>query len=213
MSTAGPAPPAATDSVPGASPPPRKPRKIFLLVGVVLAVAIGIGLFTSFGTSNNASGQVVAAGDPLPSFSAPNVGPTGPKDVSVSAHSGSPARPTVLLFFGAWCSACRSELPPIAAAVKRQDQGHGTLSRIRVIGVDTLDSPSTGRSFIQGEGVTFPVASDPDATITQGTFHFQGDPYTVFVNADGSVARVVPGAQLSPASFTVDERALIPSGR
>jgi peroxiredoxin len=212
MSTAVPAPSGAPDPVPGASPPPRKPRKVFLLVGTVLAVAIGIGLFTSVGSGKNSPGQEVAAGDAVPTFSAPNVQPTGPREVSVSATPGGAGSPTVLLFFGAWCTACRSELPPITAAVKRQDEAHGRLAGIRVIGVDTLDAPSTGRSFSQEEGVTFPVASDPDASITQGAFRFQGDPYTVFVDRDGRVARVVIGAQLTAASFTADERALIPSG-
>ncbi len=212
MSTAVPAPPGASDPVPGASPPPRGAAQDLPARRHRPGGCIGVGLFTSFGGGKNSSGQEVAAGDAVPTFSAPNVGPTGPREVSVSATPGGSGRPTVLLFFGAWCTACRSELPPIAAAVKRQDQGHGRLAGVRVIGVDTLDSPSTGRSFIQGEGVTFPVASDPDATITQGTFRFQGDPYAVFVDSDGNVARVVIGAQLTSASFTADERALIPSG-
>ena len=35
---------------------PRKPRKIFLVVGIVVAVALGIGLFTGLGTSPSSSG-------------------------------------------------------------------------------------------------------------------------------------------------------------
>ena len=60
--------------------------------------------------------------------------------------------------------------------------------------------------------MTFPVAPDPDADITSGLFYFKGDPYTVFVNGDGTINKIVIGAQLTPASFTADERALIPSG-
>jgi peroxiredoxin len=207
MSTAVPAPPAAPDPAAGASPQPRKPRKAFLLVGTVLAVGLGIGLFTSVGSTG--SSAQTAAGDPVPSFSRPNIGSSGPDQVSVPDKTGAP---TVLLFFGAWCTACRSELPPLAAAVKQQDAAHGALSRIRVVGVDTLDSPTTGKGFIQSEGIGFPVASDPDASVTQGAFHFDGDPYAVFVKSDGTIAKVVIGAQLSAASFVADERALIPSG-
>jgi len=210
MSTAVPAPPAATELVPGASPSSRKPRKVFLLVGVIVAVALGIGLFTSIGTGSTGSSGQPGPGDPVPAFRAQNVGPSGPATVSVSAAGG---RPTVLLFFGAWCTACQSELPPLAKAVQHQEAVHGSLSMIRVLGVDTLDAPSTARAFIRQEGVTFPVADDANAAITQSAFHFEGDPYTVFVNADGTVAKVVAGAQLTPASFTADERALIPSGR
>ena len=49
---------------------------------------------------------------------------------------------------------------PLAAAVRRQDEAHGALSRIHVIGVDSFDKASTARSFMHAAGVTFPVASE-----------------------------------------------------
>ena len=60
--------------------------------------------------------------------------------------------------------------------------------------------------------MTFPVASDPGAGITSGLFYFDGDPYAVFVNGNGTIAKIVRGAVLTPSSLTADERALIPSG-
>jgi peroxiredoxin len=209
-------PPVATAPEPGAVPDPaartpRKPRKVFLVVGLVLAVALGIGLFTSVGTSQSSSGGAYQGG-PVPVFSASNVGPTGSSQVAVPADGGGNGTPAVLLFFGSWCSSCQAELPPLTATVRQQDAAHGEFSRIHVIGVDTLDSPTDARNFIAKEGVTFPVAFDPNATITQTAFHFQGDPYTEFVRGDGTIAKVVPGAVLTPSSFTADERALIPSG-
>ena len=210
MSTAVPAPPGATEPAPGARPPSGKPRKIYLVVGIVLAVALGVGLFTHRSSGSGSSGGQPGPGDPVPSFSAQNVGSSGPASVSVSSRGG---KPTVLLFFGDWCSACHAELPPLAAAVARQEAGSGALRSVRVVGIDGLDAPSSAQAFIKSAGVTFPVAYDPDAAITAGKFAFAGDPYTVFVKADGTVARVVPGAQLTPASFTADERALLtPSG-
>ena len=83
---------------------------------------------------------------------------------------------------------------------------------IRVVGIDSFDTTSTAKSFIRAEGVTFPVATDPQAGITSGLFYFDGDPYAVFVRGNGTIARIVRGAVLTPASFTADERALIPSG-
>jgi hypothetical protein len=56
--------------------------------------------------------------------------------------------------------------------------------------------------------VTFPVAYDPDLTITEGDFYFVGDPHAVFVDADGKISAVAPSS-LTPASFTADEQALI----
>ncbi len=209
-------PPApGSEAAPGAGAPPvvRKPRKRFILIGlgIGLLIILLIGLLTSIGTSSSTT-SAPREGGAVPSFSGDNLGPTGSSQVSVPADGGGNGTPAVLLFFGAWCASCHQELPPLAAAVRKQDRGHGALSRIRVIGVDSFDKVSTAKSFIHAEGVTFPVASDPGAGITSGLFYFRGDPYAVFVNGDGTIAKIVPGAQLTPSSFTADERALIPSG-
>jgi len=194
---------------PAAGPGPRKPRKIFLLIGVVLAVVLGIFLFTGLGTSQNTSGAPYEGG-PVPAFSGANVGPVGPHRVSVTVAGTS--APTVLLFFGNWCASCHQELPPLAAAVQHQRQAKGGLARVHVVGIDDLDSVGSAHSFIRSAGVTFPVAYDPNATITANIFKFDGNPYAVFVQSDGTIQRIVRGAVLTPASLSADERALIPSG-
>jgi peroxiredoxin len=203
------------ETAPGAGAPPgvRKPRKRFILIGlgIGLLIIVLIGLLTSIGTSSTTT-SAPRQGGAVPSFTGANLGPTGSSEVSVPADGGGNGTPAVLLFFGAWCSSCHQELPPLAAAVRKQDQAHGALSRIRVIGVDSFDKTSTAKSFIHAAGVTFPVASDPGAGITSGLFYFDGDPYAVFVNGDGTIAKIVRGAVLTPSSLTADERALIPSG-
>jgi peroxiredoxin len=196
----------ATPEAPPAALPPRKPRKIFLVVGLVVAVALGIGLFTSIGTNKNAGPPV--AGDPVPSFTASLVNGSG--TVRVSAH-GTSGHPTVLLFFGDWCSICHTELPQLAATVRSQDAAGGSLSRIRVVGVDSGDLLSNARSFVASSGVTFPVADDENLAIISAKFFFRGDPYAVFVNGNGTIAKIL-GSSISPSAFRTDERALIPSG-
>jgi thiol-disulfide isomerase/thioredoxin len=205
-----PALPPARAAEPGPPTVVRKPRKRFILIGlgIGLLIILLIGLLTSIGTSSTTT-SAPRQGGPVPSFAGANLGPTGSSQVSVPADGGGNGTPAVLLFFGAWCSSCHQELPPLAAAVRKQDQAHGALSRIRVIGVDKT---STAKSFIHAAGVTFPVASDPGAGITSGLFYFDGDPYAVFVNGDGTIAKIVRGAVLTPSSLTADERALIPSG-
>jgi peroxiredoxin len=198
----------------GAGPAVRPPRKRFILIGlgIGLLIIVLIGLLTSIGTSSTTT-NAPRQGGPVPSFAGTNVGSTGPSQVSVPTDGGGSGTPAVLLFFGAWCSSCHAELPPLAAAVRTQDKAKGALARIRVIGVDSFDKASTAKSFIHQEGVTFPVASDPGAGITSGLFYFDGDPYAVFVNGSGTIVKIVRGAVLTPSSFTADERALIPSGR
>lgn len=118
----------------------------------------------------------------------------------------------MLLFFGNWCPSCHQELPPLAAAVRSQAAAGGALAGIRVVGVDSEDTVGNAKSFIHSSGVSFPVAYDPNVDITSGLFYFTGDPYAVFVRADGTIDRIVRGDVLTPSSFTADERALIPSG-
>ncbi len=203
----------------GAAPERRPARKRFILVGfgIGILIVVLIGLFTGVGSGHGSPGSGSGggqpqAGDAVPSFNGPNIGPVGPRQVNVPSDGGSNGTPAVLLFFGNWCAACHQELPPLAATVRHQEQAGGALARIRVIGIDSEDAPADARSFIESAGVHFPVAYDPNVSITQGTFDFHGDPYTVFVRGDGTISKVVAGDQLSPAAFVADERALIPSG-
>jgi thiol-disulfide isomerase/thioredoxin len=188
---------------------PRQPRKIFLVVGLVVAAALGVGLFTSVG-ANPATSGAPHEGGPVPSFSSTRLNGSG--SLSVPADGGGHGVPAVLLFFGNWCASCHQELPPLAAAVRQQNAAGGALSHIHVIGVDSEDNVADGRAFIKSSGVTFPVAYDPTVQITSGAFYFDGDPYAVFVRADGTIDRIVRGATLTPAGLLADERRLIPSG-
>jgi thiol-disulfide isomerase/thioredoxin len=128
--------------------------------------------------------------------------------VRVPGNGGGNGTPAVLLFFGNWCTVCHTELPPLAAAVRAQSSGGGPLARVHVIGVDSEDSPANARGFIHDSGVTFPVAYDPNLAITSGDFYFEGDPYSVFVDGNGTIARIVAGP-ISVATFTADERSLV----
>jgi peroxiredoxin len=196
----------ATPEAPPVPLPPRQPRKIFLVVGLVVAAALAVFLFTSVGT-NKKTGPP-RKGGPVPSFSAPRLNGSG--TVQVPADGGGGGTPAVLLFFGDWCVQCHTELPALAAAVRRQEAAGGVLASVRVIGVDSEDSKSTGESFVTSSGVDFPVARDPNITITSGDFYFAGDPYAVFVKGDGTISAIVPGA-LSVTRFTAEEKKLIPS--
>jgi thiol-disulfide isomerase/thioredoxin len=185
---------------------PRRPRKIFLVVGLVVAAALAVGLFTSIGTDKTTGPP--HQGGPVPSFSAVRLNGAG--TVQVPADGGGGGTPAVLLFFGSWCSSCHRELPPLAAAVRRQVRAGGALSKVRVLGVDSEDSKNVGESFVRSSGVTFPVARDPQIAITSGDFYFNGDPYAVFVKGDGIISAIVPGP-ISVATFTAEEERLIPS--
>ncbi len=197
---------------PEAAAPPefRRPRKRFILIGlgIGLLIIVIVGLTTSLGTGPGTK-SAPGPGGPVPSFTRQNVGPSGPSQVSVPGGGAGNGTPAVLLFFGNWCPSCHQELPPLAAAVGAQDKAGGALANVRVVGVDSEDSVAGAKSFIQSAGVTFPVAYDPDATVLSGLFYFRGDPYAVFVDADGKIDKIVRGDVLTPSSLTADERALL----
>jgi peroxiredoxin len=190
---------------PAADPVPRRPRKLFLVVGLVVAAVLGVLLFTSVGTSKTSGPP--RAGGPVPSFSAPRLNGSG----TVQVASGGDGAPAVLLFFGKWCTICTAELPPLAVAVRHQLAAGGDLSNVHVIGVDSEDTKAVGQAFVASMGITFPVVRDPDTLITSGDFYFEGDPNAVFVKADGTISAIVHGA-LSVAQLTAEEKKLIPSG-
>jgi peroxiredoxin len=174
-------------------------------MGVLAAIVLGVGLFTNLGTKSSRNGPPRAGGS-VPTFSAERLNGAGPVDVPVSG-----GKPAVLMFFGNWCTICHTELPPIAAQVQKQDAAGGSLSNVTVVGVDSEDALSTAKSFIRRSGVTFPVAYDQNLKITNGDFYFTGDPYAVFVDANGIIRKIVAGP-ISATAFKTYEQELTPSG-
>ena len=116
----------------------------------------------------------------------------------------------VVLFMGDWCTICHSELPPLAAKIKALHAGSGVLSKLTVIGVDSEDTLSAAHAFIKASGVTFPVGDDATAHVMNGLYGFEGDPYAVFIEGNGSILSIHPGP-LSPAQLVRFERELVAS--
>jgi thiol-disulfide isomerase/thioredoxin len=186
---------------------PRRPRPIFFVVGVALAVALGIGLFTGVGT-HSSSGRPVT-GDAVPGFSVPRLG--GGAAVGVPVDGGGHGRPAVLLFFASWCGPCQKEIPALAATYRRQQDQKNRLARVALVGVDGDDATAAALRFVHGSGVTFPVGVDRRYTVTEGLFYFTGLPEAVFVNGDGSIAAIHYGA-LSSSDFVHWEQRLLTGG-
>ena len=157
---------------------------MFLAVGVMVAVGLGIGLFSSVGTPKS---PVPSVGQAAPSFTLGRLGGGG--RIAVPADGGGGGRPVVLVFFASWCTPCQTEIPTIAAVYRHQ----APAGRVRIIGIDGNDPTSNALAFVHKSGVTFPVAADPEYAVTNGDYYFTGDPDAVFVDGDGTIAHIVRG--------------------
>jgi peroxiredoxin len=97
------------------------------------------------------------------------------------------AQPAVLNFFADWCPACVAEMPGFEAV---HDEFAGDVT---FIGLDQSTSDAGLDALIAATGITYGVALDRDGQIF-AAFQGLGMPTTVFLHADGTVARVHSGA-------------------
>ena len=217
--------PTSPDPAP-AGRPARRPRPIFLLVGIALALALALALFAGLGTRGGGTGTGTGTGmatgtstalanggtvrpptgSKVPTFSLPRLGGGG--KVGVPADGGGGGRPAILLFFASWCPSCQKEIPALARTYRLQQLGHSRLAAVSLIGVDGNDPTANALNFVHNSGVTFPVGADSVYAVTQGKFAIANLPESVFVEGNGTVVNVHYGA-LSPKSLVSWEKKLL----
>ena len=96
-------------------------------------------------------------------------------------------KPVVLNFWAALCPPCRAEMPEF----QRVHEHRG--DEVTILGVDIgpqqfLGTREEGRALLQELGVTYPAGTTYDETVAR-EFEIVGMPTTIFIRADGSVAR------------------------
>jgi len=164
-------------------PKGRRSRKLLIIVSVVAAAALitVVSILTGGQQTNSSVNQLV--GKHVKSFTL--AGLNGGK-VSAPWVTG---HPTVLVFFASYCGPCKTEMPEIAKYIRTTN-----LTPVDVVAVDVTDVRSAAQVMVKKDGVTFPVAFDPNAAVTSGIFGFGFVPESVFVNANGIVTDVYFGA-------------------
>ncbi|HUY16189.1 MAG TPA: TlpA disulfide reductase family protein [Acidimicrobiales bacterium] len=164
-------------------PTGRRSRKLVITVSVVVAIVLitVVSILTGGNQTNSSTNQLV--GKHVKSFTL--AGLNGGKVAApwVSGH------PSVLIFFASYCGPCKTEMPQIAKYVRTTNP-----TPVDVVAVDATDVRSAAQSMVRKDGVTFPVAFDPNGAVTSGIFGFGAVPESVFVNAKGIVTNVYFGA-------------------
>ena len=97
-------------------------------------------------------------------------------------------KPVVVNFFASWCAPCGAE-SPVLDKVYRDYLPKG----VSFVGVAVNDTESKALKFIEKHGLTFPAGLDKTGEI-KDAFGVYGMPTTYFINGDGMISYLHPGA-------------------
>jgi len=147
---------------------------VVVLVGAVVAAV----LLTSGGKKTGAARGGAAA----PNFNLPSL-QDGKGPVSLASFKGTPV---LVNFWATWCVPCKDEMPLLEAAHKQWG------SKVQFIGIDRQDYKPDAVKFAATAHVTYPLVSDPDATL-DGAYRLRGMPTSVFIDRDGRIVQQVTG--------------------
>jgi cytochrome c biogenesis protein CcmG, thiol:disulfide interchange protein DsbE len=106
--------------------------------------------------------------------------------------------PVVVNKWASWCGPCREEMPWL----QRESAKRGT--RIAFIGVDTMDSDSAAKDFLNEFPVPYPSYTDPDQDIARLINATVGTPATAIYDSSGEQVHVQQGQYASQAALAAD---------
>jgi peroxiredoxin len=109
----------------------------------------------------------------------------GGEEVSLADYAG---RPVLVFFWATWCGYCRREIPDVVDLyAEMADDG------LAVLAVDIMEPRDLVAEFAAEAGMEFPVLLDAEARVAD-RYYVRGVPTNVFIDREGTVVRVVPGA-------------------
>ncbi|MDQ6856891.1 MAG: TlpA family protein disulfide reductase [Candidatus Dormibacteraeota bacterium] len=151
--------------------------------GVVVVVAVAAVILATRGAGG---AQPPATSTQPTSWVLPKLAGTGTvKLTDLRGH------PVVLDFFASWCTACRGELPGMAAL------SHQLAGRVTFAGVDSQET-GDGLAMARQYGVdTWPLARDVGGSEASGlhdALGARGMPLTAFYDSSGRLLTVILGA-------------------
>lgn len=134
-------------------------------------------------------------------FTLPAV-PGGPTQGRFRLEEHLGERPIVILFWATWCAPCRQELPLYQQLYERyRDDGLVVVA----ISMDGSNTVAQAGPMARRLGLTFPVVSDLDTSVTSRINPRRAAPFSVWIDRSGRIVREREG-------FSLSERAEIARG-
>lgn len=118
-----------------------------------------------------------------PDFTLPN---SMQEEVTLSDLRG---KPILVNFWASWCLPCRTEMPAIQEIYQEYaPQGLSVLA----INATNQDEYSAVKSFINQNGLTFPILFDENGQVS-ASYRIQSLPTTFFIDQDGVIQDIAVG--------------------
>jgi thiol-disulfide isomerase/thioredoxin len=95
-------------------------------------------------------------------------------------------RPVLLNFWATWCPPCRAEMPELLQAARDYPD-------LAMLAVNVRESPESVSQFAEQFRMDVPVVLDPQGEISD-RYNVSGLPTSIFIDADGAITAVRPGA-------------------
>jgi cytochrome c-type biogenesis protein len=106
--------------------------------------------------------------------------------------------PVLLNFWATWCGPCREEMPDFQTVYDTY-RADGFV----VLGVNAMESESDVAAFVQGLGITYPVALDESGAINRDLYSRVGYPTSFLLDQNGVIVayypRLISGSELLKA--------------
>lgn len=169
-------------------------RRDFLTSSALTLSALSL----PFALPRGASARVGAT---PPAFELPSI-PGGPvaAGFDLGDHLGN--SPVAIVFWATWCDPCKQQLPLYEALYQRyQERG----LKVVAISMDGPETLSQAAPTVNRLGLSFPVVSDLDTSVTSRLNPRRAAPFTIWVDRGGRIVYEQEG-------FTLAERDRIARG-
>ncbi|HZU02562.1 MAG TPA: TlpA disulfide reductase family protein [Ktedonobacteraceae bacterium] len=178
----------------------RRKRKRSIIIFVVVSI-INAGLLTllwvqlltpahpvpsnadttvNYGTDDGLQDPMV--GKSAPDFALPLLGSNAAQTLRLAGLKG---KPVVINVWNSTCAPCMDE-----AGLLQKEWQHVQAKGVVFVGIDFLDSQSSGMDYLHKYGITYQNVIDTDGSVGV-SYGVSGTPETIFINSHGVIIRKV----------------------